>query len=93
MTKPSLPSELTIYTAGETRAACIHWLSMNGDETLDVDGSAVAEVDGAGVQLLASLARSLRAQQRRLQLVSPSAPLRTACSALGMAHLLQGHAA
>ena len=85
----TLPPELTIYTAGETRTACMSWLSASNDEVLGVDGSAVAEVDGAGIQLLAALARSLRAQDRRLHVGSPSQPLRNACNGLGFADLLE----
>lgn len=88
-----LPQELTIYTAAETRAAWLAWLS--GDEALAagnpvcrVDGEAVDEVDAAGVQLLVSLANSLQGQQRTLRLCNTSRPLRQACRDLGAAALL-----
>lgn len=88
----SLPSELTIYTVGETRTTCLNWLADPVDDVLGVDGSAVAEIDGAGVQLLAALARSLQARNRRLQLLAPSHPLESACAALGLEELLEGNA-
>jgi anti-anti-sigma regulatory factor len=90
-----LPQELTIYTAAETRAAWLAWLS--GDEALAageavcrVDGEDVDEVDAAGVQLLVSLAHSLQRQQRTLRLCNTSRPLRHACRDLGTEALLLG---
>ena len=84
----ALPPELTIYTAAETRTAWLAALAESGDGPLAVDSGAVTEVDAAGVQLLASLARTLAAQQRALQLVEPSAALRGACERLGLSNLL-----
>lgn len=84
----ALPPELTIYTAAETRAAWLAALAAPGEGTLAVQAGAVAEVDAAGVQLLASLARTLEAQQRTLQLVEPSAALVGACERLGLSALL-----
>ncbi len=86
-----LPAELTIYTAAETRSAWLGWLA--GETGLDepvcaVDASACDEVDAAGLQLLVALAHSLARRQRRLQLLQPAAPLRTACTELGLAELL-----
>jgi anti-anti-sigma regulatory factor len=84
----ALPPEFTIYTAAETRAAWLAALAAPGEGALAVQASAVAEVDAAGVQLLASLARTLEAQQRTLQLVEPSAALASACERLGLSALL-----
>ena len=84
----TLPPELTIYTAAETRAAWLAALAEPGEGTLAVQAGAVTEIDAAGVQLLASLARTLSAQQRSLQLVEPSAALRGACERLGLSSLL-----
>lgn len=90
-----LPQELTIYTAAETRAAWLTWLS--GDEALAagesvcrVDGEDVDEVDAAGVQLLVALAHSLQRQQRSLVLCNTSRPLLHACRELGTTALLLG---
>jgi ABC-type transporter Mla MlaB component len=82
-----LPQELTIYTAGETRAQWLSWLSAPGDAA-NVDASAVEQVDGAGLQLLVSLRRSFDEQHRTLTLQQPSALLRDACKALGLEGLL-----
>jgi ABC-type transporter Mla MlaB component len=83
----ALPTELTIYTVGETHPQCLAWLDGTagsaGDELLEVDASSVSEVDAAGVQLLLSLANALAAQQRALRLIAPSAVLAAACEALG----------
>lgn len=90
-----LPHELTIYTAAETRAAWLAWLSGDGahtsaDAVCQVDGEDVDEVDAAGVQLLVALAHSLQRQHLTLRLHHASGPLRHACQDLGLAGLLLG---
>lgn len=89
MTHPlSLPAELTIYTVGELRPQWLTWLAQLGaDDTsveAPVDGSAVDQIDAAGVQLLVALSRSLSAAQRSLQFLNPSPVLANACVALGL---------
>jgi anti-anti-sigma regulatory factor len=93
-----LPSELTIYTASETRAAWLSWLSCDAatgdaDGLCTVDGGELDEIDAAGAQLLVALAHSLARQQLRLRLTNPSRPLRAACRDLGLAPLLLGEPA
>ncbi|MBP6225393.1 MAG: STAS domain-containing protein [Rhizobacter sp.] len=84
----SLPAELTIYTVGELRPQWLSWLAGFADDDApadaSVDGSAVDQIDAAGVQLLMALSRSLAAAQRSLQFLSVSPVLATACSALGL---------
>ena len=92
-----LPHELTIYTAAETRAAWLAWMSgeaahTSGEAVCEVDAADVDEVDAAGVQLLVALAHSLQRQHLTLHLRHPSGPLRTACHDLGLAGLLLGPA-
>jgi ABC-type transporter Mla MlaB component len=87
----TLPSELTIYTVGELAPQWRAWLSADAGDTqgrLCVHAQAVSEVDAAGVQLLLSLANTLQAQARHLQLLQPSASLSAACQALGAVSLL-----
>ena len=89
MTHPlSLPAELTIYTVGELRPQWLTWLGRLGadDSSVEapVDGSAVDQIDAAGVQLLVALSRSLAAAQRSLQFLNPSPVLENACLALGL---------
>ena len=89
----SLPAELTIYTAAETRAAWLAWLAAETADPAGVgpcraDAQAVDEVDAAGGQLVLSLANTLLLQQRVLQLINASEPLRQACAALGASALL-----
>lgn len=84
----ALPPELTIYTAAETRTAWLAALAEPGEGTLAVPAGAVTEVDAAGIQLLASLARTLAAQQRTLKLLDPSPALQGACERLGLSGLL-----
>jgi len=96
----ALGAELTIYTVAETRDRLLAALQADtagdtaGDAALVIDASAVADVDGAGVQLLLSLSQALAGRQRRLALAGPSAPLRAACSRLGLGSLTaaEGHA-
>ena len=78
-----LPSELTIYTVGETHPVCLGWLDAGSDDPLQVDASAVDEIDAAGVQLLLALSHGLGRQERRLQLLNASPTLAAACEALG----------
>jgi ABC-type transporter Mla MlaB component len=93
----SLPAELTIYTVTEQRARWLAWLAQatrerasgrSADDVCCVDATAVAEVDGAGLQLLLALARELAQAQWPLRLVRPSAGLAQACAALGVADAL-----
>jgi len=89
----SLPSELTIYTVAELRARWLAWLSEavreratgGGSDSCLVDAASVAEVDGAGVQLLIALDRELGTAQWPLQLVNPSRALAQALDHLGLA--------
>jgi len=88
---PALPSELSIYTAAETRQRWLSWWDASGKAdtgTLHADGSAVEVVDGAGMQLLVALQHYLRRHQVDLALQRPSEPLRSACAAMGLAGLL-----
>ena len=89
---PVLPAELTIYTVGELHPQWSAWLADAGrtddDAPVCLDGSAVDQIDGAGLQLLVSLANSLAARQRTLQLVDASRLLVNACETLGLAALL-----
>ena len=87
----TLPAELTIYNVVELRNAMLAWLGDEATSTgmpLAVDASAVADVDGAGVQLLLSLARSLADRGRELHLAVASPALSAACHALGAGQLL-----
>lgn len=90
----SLPAELTIYTVGELRPQWLAWLaslaSSDAPREAAVDGAAVDQIDAAGVQLLASLSRSLMAAQRSLCLVNASPLLTQACDALGLPALRCG---
>ncbi len=92
----ALPAELTIYGAGELRAALLERLAAEAADAAGpfaLDASGVAEVDAAGVQLLVALARSLAERGRALRLDEPSAALVAACEALGLAALVAPPAA
>jgi len=56
-----------------------------------VDGSAVDQVDAAGLQLLLALARSLQARGTPLRLAGASRVLEEGCAALGLAGWLAQH--
>ncbi|MDD0837400.1 STAS domain-containing protein [Curvibacter sp. HBC61] len=90
MSQPfNLPAELTIYTAESTRQALLGWLQVPADAgqlSRPLHGAEVSEVDGAGLQLLGSLANSLAAQGQTLELHQPSPVLRQALMALGCGH-------
>ena len=84
-----LPAELNIYSALETRDALIAWAaeqSPRAREFLDISAAQVAEVDGAGLQLLASL--SNMGQSWRLR--DPSERFTEACRTMGFGDWLKG---
>jgi anti-anti-sigma regulatory factor len=92
-----LPGELNIYAVGALRAQFQSWVkklpkgrkaaALDG-MPLVVDGSAVAEVDAAGLQLLVALKHALVAKQRDLRVANASATLALACDTLGLNALL-----
>ncbi len=85
---PTLPAELTIYNVAELHVTCKSWAQTLDGDCLTLDAQQVAEVDGAGIQLLLSLQNSLHKQQKHLVLSQPSTALANACKALGTASLM-----
>lgn len=91
---PPLPAELSIFTATETRSQWLAWLARESNaltgiaELPSVNASGVDTVDGAGVQLLLALQRTLHERGLTLQLAAPSEILRNACMALGAGALM-----
>lgn len=85
----SLPAELAIYTATDVRSQLLDMAQAAplSDTHLHVDASAVSEIDGAGIQLLIALDKSLRCRGQRLVLASPSACVRQAMQLTGATHL------
>lgn len=84
-----LPAELNIYGALETRDALLAWVSENsskGGDYLEVSARDVEEVDGSGLQLLASLSNMGQAWR----LVEASNAFSDACRTLGFADWLDG---
>ena len=82
-----LPQELTIYAVGELHPQWLGWLTQTasaGCEEAPVDGSAVDQVDAAGLQLLVALQRGLAERGMRMRLDTPSAALCEAGAALGL---------
>ena len=78
-----LPAELNIYGALETRDALLAWVSeqsAKGRDFLEVSARDVSEVDGSGLQLLASLSNGDIAWR----LVDASDALEDACRTLGL---------
>ena len=66
----AIDGELTIYRAAELRTVVLAALAEGRD--LEVDLSAVTEMDSAGVQLLMAAKKSAGAEQRALYLVGHS---------------------
>lgn len=82
-----LPEEMTIYGAVETRDALLAWVTEQGTPSakpLAISASNVREIDGAGLQLLASLAHI----DQPWHLLNPSHALREACKTLGLSDWL-----
>jgi ABC-type transporter Mla MlaB component len=92
-----LPSELTIYTVGETHPQWMTWLGRCATQIAaqgsapPVQGQRVDEVDAAGLQLLLALGRALGERGAQLRIEAPSERLRAGCEALGLADWLQEH--
>ncbi len=91
----TLAGELTIYTVGELRESWSAWLATldPAEARAQADGGAVAEVDGAGAQLLLALARSCAARGQPLVVEPCSATLAAACEVLGLGAMLAGEPA
>ena len=86
-----LPAELSIYTAAELHPQWLAWATREdvaGHDAL-ADGTAVDQVDGAGLQLLVALQRCLAHRGSTLRLNAASRPLREACTALGLGSWLE----
>jgi anti-anti-sigma regulatory factor len=84
-----LPAELTIYSAAELRRQLLAHVDAHAeDDACRIDGSAVDQVDAAGVQLLVSLARTLSPLGRTLRLGRASPALLAACESLGLSACL-----
>lgn len=90
----ALPAELTIYTVGELHPQWLAWLQQGAASApAEVQAGGVEQVDGAGLQLLLSLARVTTERGRALRLLAPSDVLRAGCAALGLTEWLHDHAA
>jgi len=77
-----LPAELNIYSALETRDALLAWAAaqtQKGADVLELSARDVAEVDGAGLQLVASLSN----MEQAVRLVESSDAFVQACRTLG----------
>ena len=84
MSELTLPARLVIAEAAACRDLLIlHLVSSAGEVRLD--GSQVAEVDTAGLQLLLSAAQTARASHRGLRLCRCSAVLRGAVELYNLA--------
>lgn len=82
-----LPSELNIYSALESRDALLAWASEQMTKAkgyLEISARDVAEVDGAGLQLLAALSN----MEQTWHLVDTSEPFADACRTMGFGHWL-----
>ncbi len=80
-----LPVQADIRLGTEIQARCRAALDGEGDVQLDCE--AVERVDAAVLQCLESLAGGLRAADRRLEVLNPSAAFRRAVDLLGFAAL------
>lgn len=79
----ALPEELTVYQVGRLREDWLSWLAQTSG-AVRVDGTAVAQIDGAGVQLLAALLRTLDTRQIAWRLQAGDGVLRDALQIFGL---------
>jgi len=80
-----LPAELTVRSGMQLRQALLAAIDRPQPDPLMLDASQVEEVDGAGVQLLIALRRSLAARRRGLALLGSTPALESALSRFGFA--------
>jgi anti-anti-sigma regulatory factor len=83
-----LPAELTIYSAMETRDSLLAWVteqSTRSRRVLELSASAVTEVDGSGLQLIAALSN----MHLPWRLTDASAEFSEACRTLGLTDWLR----
>lgn len=84
-----LPTELTIYSAIDSRDALLAWVNeqtSKGNSLLEVSAGHVEEVDGSGLQLLAALSN----MGLSWKLVDASNSFSEACKTLGLTHWVDG---
>lgn len=77
--------ELTVYQVRELRSA---WLQAYADGARDFDLSAVTEIDGAGAQLLAALARYGEREADPVRFIEPGEAVLELAQLLGAGALL-----
>lgn len=94
---PALPAELSIYSVTDLRRTWLARLAQDQEMAfagadapthVQVDGSGVETIDGAGLQLLVSLAHSLGQRRLGLRIVDPSDVLVKACEAFRLSGLI-----
>lgn len=81
--KFELPAELNIYSAVDIRDTLLAWVTEQvaaGTERLEISAANVAEVDGAGLQLLAALSN----MDQSWHLVESSQVFTDACHSMGL---------
>ncbi len=90
MSALQLPPELSVYTVAGLRPQWLAWVEQvaGAGSAADADGSAVDQVDGAGLQLLVALQHSLAARGCALRLRGASRPLHDGCASVGLARWL-----
>lgn len=84
----ALPDEISIYTAATLQEQLHGWLRRARRGVMRVDGSAVCDVDAAGVQLLVAFQRGLDARGVSLEILAPAECLCEAAATLGLAQTL-----
>jgi anti-anti-sigma regulatory factor len=78
-----LPAELTIYSAVESRDALLAWVAKQGSGSttqLSINAHDVSVIDGAGLQLLTSLAN----MELPLKFLGSSSAFTEACQTMGL---------
>ncbi|MBQ5947357.1 lipid asymmetry maintenance protein MlaB [Massilia sp. ST3] len=78
-----IEGELSIYRAAELRQELL--AALDGAAALDIDLSAVTELDSAGVQLLLAAGKSAHAGRKALRLLAPSEAVREVFALIDLA--------
>jgi anti-sigma B factor antagonist len=78
----NIEGEMTIYVATELRQRIV--AALQGTETVELDLSAVGEIDTAGVQLLIAAKREAAAKGRKFHILAHSPAVREVLDLLGL---------
>lgn len=83
-----LPENMTIYNVGELKEELLIHLKNSGGDPVQLDAAKLKDIDGAGIQLLLSLYKTLQEEDRSLSIQNPNQLLNHLLQVSGAADIL-----